>query len=240
MKNTISTSNVSGQRLSWKEALFSSPGPSTSRAAAVLFLKGICMGSADIIPGVSGGTIALITGIYEDLLRAIRSADVFMVKQLLRLDVKGAVARMHIRFLCCLFLGVVLALVSLARLMNYLLHHFPVPTWSLFFGLIIASIIIVWKRVETRGTGEGAAFIAGAAAALVIVNLIPVSTPEEAWFIFFSGMIAICAMILPGISGAFILLVLGKYAFITGVLKNPFIPENMLIILVFCAGCLTG
>ncbi len=240
MKNSKSMNRVSGRTLSWKDALFSSPGPSSPREGAVLFFKGICMGSADIIPGVSGGTIALITGIYEDLLRAIRSADMAMVKQLLSLDVKGALARVHLRFLFCLFLGVGLALVSLARLMNYLLHDFPVPTWSLFFGLIIASILIVGKRIETRGTAQGVSFALGVVAALVIVNLIPVSTPEEAWFIFLSGMIAICAMILPGISGAFILLILGKYAFVTGALKNPFLAENMVIILVFCAGCLTG
>jgi putative membrane protein len=124
--------------------------------------------------------------------------------------------------------------------MNYLLHHQPVYTWSLFFGLIAASIFVVGKTVEQWKPVTVVWFAIGVGFATLIVNMIPVSTPETHLFIFFSGLIAICAMILPGISGAFILLILGKYQFITACLKNPFLLTNMVVIIVFCAGCLVG
>lgn len=203
-------------------------------------LKGVCMGSADIIPGVSGGTIALITGIYDKLLLAIKSANARWLRCLIEFDFKGALAQLHIRFLLSLFLGIGMALISLARLMNYLLHHQPVYTWSLFFGLIAASIIVVGKTVDQWKPVTMIWFAVGVGFATLIVNMIPVSTPETHLFIFFSGLIAICAMILPGISGAFILLILGKYEFITACLKNPFLLTNMVVIVVFCAGCLVG
>ncbi len=217
-----------------------SPGPKTLRAAALLSLKGLCMGTADIIPGVSGGTIALITGIYQQLLQAIRSADSKMALMLLKFDIKGAVATLHLRFLLSLFLGIGVAILSLARLMNYLLHSHPVYIWSLFFGLIVASVIVVGRYVSRWSPGTVTCFIAGGLFAWLIVNAVPVSTPESAVFIFFSGLVAICAMILPGISGAFILLILGKYEFITGSLKNPFLADNFFTILVFCSGCFVG
>jgi putative membrane protein len=226
--------------MTWKDAFFASPGPNSMKRAAALSLRGICMGSADVIPGVSGGTVALITGIYEDLIQAIRSIDSAMLKKLLTGDFKAALAHIHLRFLISLFIGICIAIVSLARLMNYLLHHHPVYTWSLFFGLIAASIIVVGRHVKHWRGATGICIIAGIAVAVIIVNLIPVATPEKSWFIFLCGIIAICAMILPGISGAFILLILGKYEFITATLKNPFLPQNLLTIAVFATGCLVG
>jgi putative membrane protein len=225
---------------SWKEAFWVSPGPRSLKSALSLYLKGACMGAADIIPGVSGGTIALITGIYEKLLQAIKSADMDMARKALTFNIKGALARIHIRFLLCLFLGIGTSLLSLARLMNYLLLYHPVSIWSLFFGLIAASVLVVGRRVDKWRLGTAVFFLTGAGAGYFIVNLIPVSTPEDPLFVFFSGMLAICAMILPGLSGAFILLILGKYEFITATLKNPFLVSNSLIILVFCSGCLVG
>jgi putative membrane protein len=198
------------------------------------------MGSADVIPGASGGTIALITGIYEDLIAALRSLDIKMVQKVFRLDIKGALADVHIRFLLTLFSGIIVAILSLAQLMNFLLHHHPVPIWSLFFGLIMASILVVGKQVTNWLGKAGICFLAGILAAAVIVNLIPIKTPETHWFIFLCGVVAICAMILPGISGAFILLILGKYEFITATLKNPFLVQNIIVILVFCLGCGVG
>ena len=198
------------------------------------------MGSADVIPGVSGGTIALITGIYENLIGALRSIDMEVLQKTLTLDIRGAVAKVHIRFLLALFSGIVVAILSLARLMNYLLLHHPVPTWSLFFGLIAASTVAVSKHVNNWFGKAGLSFVSGIIAATVIVNLIPIQTPEDLWFIFLCGIVAICAMILPGISGAFILLILGKYEYITAALKNPFLPHNMAVILVFCGGCVVG
>lgn len=227
-------------RISWKDAFWSSPGPRSAREAIRLALKGLCMGTADIIPGVSGGTIALITGIYENLLQAIKSANMNVVRHFLNADFKNALAELHIRFLMALFLGIGLAIISLARLMNYLLHNHPIEIWSLFFGLIAASIFVVGKKVTNLVGPAGISLVGGGLLAHIIVNIIPVSTPETLWFIFLSGFIAICAMILPGLSGAFILLILGKYEFITATLKNPFVLDNLAIILVFCMGCLAG
>lgn len=206
----------------------------------LLTLKGICMGAADTVPGVSGGTIALITGIYEDLLSAIKSFDAKVVGRVLKLDFKGALAELHIRFILSLFLGIGISILSLAQLMSYLLHHHPVATWSLFFGLIAASIWVVGKQVEKWTPDTGISFLVGTGAAFIIVNLMPAATPEDLWFIFLSGMLAICAMILPGLSGAFILLILGKYEFIIATLKNPFAAEHIGIIAVFCTGCAVG
>ncbi len=228
------------KQLTWKEAFFASPGPASVKKAGVLSLKGLCMGSADVIPGVSGGTIALVTGIYEDLIGALKSLDAKMVKKALDFDLKGALACVHIRFLLSLFVGIGIAIISLARLMNFLLNHYPAFTWSLFFGLILASILVISRQVATWGPRTGISLVVGTVVAAFIVNLIPATTPEALWFIFLCGIVAICAMILPGISGAFILLILGKYEFITATLKNPFLPQNLMIIIVFCLGCLIG
>jgi putative membrane protein len=227
-------------QLTWKEAFLASPGPASLKQGAVLSLKGLCMGSADVIPGVSGGTIALITGIYEHLIQALKSLDTTMVKKVLNLDFKGALAHVHVRFLLFLFAGIGIAIISLARLMNFLLHHHPVLTWSLFFGLIAATILVVSRQVPSWTPRAGLSLVAGTVVAAFIVNLMPLETPDAQWFIFLCGIIAICAMILPGISGAFILLILGKYEFITATLKNPFLAQNMMIIFIFCLGCLIG
>ncbi|MCP3955057.1 MAG: DUF368 domain-containing protein [Desulfobacterales bacterium] len=227
-------------KFSWKGAFMASPGPRTLKEAGLLSLKGLCMGTADIIPGVSGGTMALIMGIYAQLLQAIKSVDTRMARKLLRFDLKGALAEVHLRFLLALFLGIGMAIISLARIVNYLLHAQPVFIWSLFFGLIVASVLVVSRYVSRWTPAAGVCFLIGGALAWLIVNAVPVSTPETAGFIFFSGLVAICAMILPGISGAFILLILGKYEFITGCLKNPFLVDNFITILIFCAGCLVG
>ncbi len=231
---------MENEKLTWKQAFMVSPGPRTAREAGLLTLKGLCMGTADIIPGVSGGTMALITGIYQQLLQAIQSADTKMAALLLKFDFKGALAKLHVRFLLALFLGIGAAIISLARLVNYLLHTHPIFIWSLFFGLIAASVLVVSRYVSRWSLSTGTCFIAGGLLAWLIVNAVPVSTPETGGFIFFSGLVAICAMILPGISGAFILLILGKYEFITGCLKNPFLVDNFITILIFCAGCLVG
>ncbi|HMA86370.1 MAG TPA: DUF368 domain-containing protein [Desulfosalsimonadaceae bacterium] len=225
---------------SWADAFSRSPGPRSLKSAFLLAVKGLCMGAADTVPGVSGGTIALITGIYEELLAAVKSVNAKMLGRLAALDIKTALAEIHIRFLLSLFLGIGVAVVTLARIMNYLLHHHPQLTWSLFFGLIAASIWVVGRKIDRWRIGTVVTFVIGAAAAFQIVNLVPATTPETLWFIFLSGFIAICAMILPGLSGAFILLILGKYEFITATLKNPFDPVNTGIILVFVAGCGLG
>ena len=216
------------------------PGPRGAREGWLLFLKGVCMGSADIVPGVSGGTIALITGIYEQLLEAIQSINSRTVKALLTLDLKGFVGGVHLRFLLILLSGIGLALVSLARLMHLLLEQQPVPTWAFFLGLIAASLIIIGGHIRSWLGSGGVFFLLGTIGAFYLVAMIPVSTPETAWFIFLSGAIAICAMILPGISGSFLLLIIGKYRFITGALRDPLVGEHIVILLIFMAGCVVG
>ncbi|MBF0224363.1 MAG: DUF368 domain-containing protein [Desulfobacterales bacterium] len=223
-----------------KQSIMTSPGPTTPKEGAFLFFKGVCMGTADIIPGVSGGTIALITGIYTDLLDAIKSVNINFIKNLARFNLKEAISIIHIRFLVALLSGIGLAIMSLSHLMNYLLKSHPVPTWSLFLGLIAASIIILAKKVEEWFWKTWLAFLIGTFLGYYIVGMIPVETPNTMLFIFFSGMIAICAMILPGISGAFLLLILGKYELIISCLKNPFVIDNLFVIFIFAGGCIVG
>ena len=234
-----STSENNSSADTWKKAWMTSPGPKTFTEHAYLFFKGVGMGTADIVPGVSGGTIAFITGIYEALLTAIASINSRLVLQVLRLNLKQALAGLHLRFLVTLVCGIALAVISTSHLMHYLLTEHAVQTWSVFFGLITASILVVAHSINKRFT-TFPALILGAILAYGITGLIPLYTPEEPWFIFFSGMIAICAMILPGLSGSFILLILGKYAFITAALRNPVNPDNLEIIFIFIAGCLVG
>jgi putative membrane protein len=224
-----------------KDAVMASPGPISPREAGLLAAKGFAMGTADIIPGVSGGTVAFITGIYDQLLNAINSVGVDALKRVLKFDLKGAIATMHLRFLVVLFFGIGAAVVSTARLMHYLMAEHPVPTWSLFFGLILASVLVVSREVEGLMQPPAIAIIAvGAVGAYVFVGLIPVQTPNDPWFLFTSGAIAICAMILPGLSGSFLLLILGKYAYVTGAIKNPFADGSLMIIVTFGAGAAVG
>ena len=216
-----------------------SPGPGTFSDHAILFLKGVCMGTADIVPGVSGGTVAFITGIYDALLTAISSFNLRAFLKLIRFRGKEALSELHLRFLFTLATGIALAVISTAHLMHYLLNEHAVLTWSLFFGLIAASILVVGHSIKNR-ISSLPALLLGTLLAYLITGLIPLNTPEDPWFIFFCGVVAICAMILPGLSGSFILLILGKYAFITAALRNPFLLDNTQIILIFLAGCITG
>lgn len=192
------------------------------------------MGGADVIPGVSGGTIALIAGIYEELIHSIKSVDAVALKLLLKLDIKGLWQRINGAFLVNVFAGVLISIFSLAKLITYLLEVHPIPVWSFFFGLILISAYFVMPR--TRGWADYLSLFVGAVLAYLITSLTPGDTPEELWFIFISGAIAICAMILPGISGSFILLLLGKYEFVLDAVKTL----DLSIIVVFAAGCAVG
>lgn len=221
-------------------ALLAGPGPANGREALLLFLKGFGMGVADIIPGVSGGTIAFITGIYEDLLAAIKSVGPRCLQKLFSLDLTGAIAEAHTRFLLPLLIGIASAILLAAHAINYLLVHYPVPVWSLFFGLITASVAAVAGHLGRFGVVQALLLLAGGVCAYFIVDMIPVQTPETLWFVFLSGVIAICAMILPGISGAFLLLILGKYEFVTQAVRNPLQSGNLIILLVFGLGCALG
>ncbi|QJB57897.1 DUF368 domain-containing protein [Pseudodesulfovibrio sp. zrk46] len=223
-----------------KEAFMASPGPDSAKSGLLLWAKGFCMGGADIIPGVSGGTIAFITGIYTQLVDAIRSFDVSFARKLFSLDIAGAVAGVHIRFIACLLFGILAAVVSMARVMHYMLNVHPIEIWSVFFGLIAASIYVVGREIKPMNAANAGFVMLGAVGSFMLIGMIPVTTPETLPFIFLCGAIAICAMILPGISGAFLLLMLGKYEYITGTLKNPFAADNLLVIGVFAAGACAG
>ena len=239
VENKEKTAASSSKPIRWKKAWMATPGPVTYSDHAILFLKGVCMGTADIVPGVSGGTVAFITGIYHSLLTAISSFNWKTFLQALCFRGKEALSELHLRFIVTLAAGIALAVVSTAHLMHYLLTEHAVQTWSLFFGLITASIIVVSHSIKNR-ISSFPTLILGTLLAYGITSLMPLHTPEEPWFIFFCGVVAICAMILPGLSGSFILLVLGKYAFITAALRNPFMLENTQILLIFLAGCVAG
>lgn len=202
----------------------------------LLTLKGIAMGAADVIPGVSGGTIAFITGIYEELLGSIRSFDLTALRKLLKLDVRGFWQHINGGFLLAVLTGIGIAVFSLAKVMKYLLETHATFTWSFFFGLIIASVWLVSKDIKKWNVGTVISLVTGTVAAYVITALSPASTPDTWWFIMICGAIAICAMILPGISGSFILLLLGKYAYIIDAVST----FNISILLIFSVGAAAG
>jgi putative membrane protein len=207
-------------------------------ATPVYALKGFCMGSADIVPGVSGGTMALILGIYERLLRAIRSFDHNWLGRLFRFRISEALAANDLVFLIPLALGILAALLFFTRVVPLpaLIVSEPELVYGLFFGLILASVFVLMGEVERYGPAEILTTLAGAVLGFAIVNLVPVETPTAAWFIFLCGFIAISAMLLPGISGSFILLILGKYAYIIAALGR----FDLAVIAAFGAGALTG
>lgn len=206
------------------------------KSKLILFLKGIAMGAADVVPGVSGGTIAFITGIYERLLNAIKEVDLDLFKLLLKFRIKDIWKKVDGNFLLVLFLGIGTSLVTLAKVMTYLLDTHPILIWSLFFGLIIASAVLVGKTVEKWNFGSIVSLIIGAIIAYAITEFTPTTTPETSLFVFISGAIAICAMILPGVSGAFILLLLGKYQYVIGALSD----FNLKVIIPFGLGAVVG
>jgi putative membrane protein len=200
-----------------------------------LSLNGFVMGAADVVPGVSGGTMAFILGIYDELIDSIRSAVPFL-RQLLRLRFREAFAGFPWRFLLALGLGIVVAILSLANFMHWALETHPTLIYALFFGLIVASVFVVRNRVKRWGLPVLLVTAASAIFAFLLVGLRPAQTPETLWFVFLSGMIAICAMILPGMSGAFILVLLGKYQFILNALTSFDLP----VIITFIVGAATG
>lgn len=189
------------------------------------------MGAADVVPGVSGGTIAFITGIYEELINSIRSVDWQALKLLFSLQFAEFWQKINGSFLFSVVLGIAISIFSLAKLMTWLLAHHPIYIWSFFFGLIIASSFLVSKEIRRWNFSTILSLIAGGSIAYIITVLSPASTPDTWWFILLAGAIAICAMILPGISGAFILLLLGKYTFILGAVSRLEIGTLLLFLI---------
>ncbi|MCG3815762.1 DUF368 domain-containing protein [Photobacterium damselae] len=202
----------------------------------ITFLKGMAMGAADVVPGVSGGTIAFITGIYDTLLESIRRINPKLISVLKEKGLKGAFEHVNGAFLIALFAGILTSIFTLARFITWMLHTHPIPLWSFFFGLIIVSVIHMFKQVDRWALTRFIAVILGAAFAYGITVVNPVSMDPTPVNIIIAGAIAICAMILPGISGSFILLLLGMYAPILGAAKSM----DVVTLGLFAMGCVVG
>ncbi|MDP2541069.1 DUF368 domain-containing protein [Tenacibaculum discolor] len=187
----------------------------------VIMLKGMAMGAADVVPGVSGGTIAFISGIYEELLGSISNVNLKLLKTLRKEGFASAWRQINGNFLASLFVGIFISIVSLAKMISWLLIHHPILVWSFFFGLVLASIIYIAKQVTQWNLVSGILLILGAILAYYITTLNPlVSEHSSMLFMFLAGAIAICAMILPGISGSFILVLLGAYKPVLAAVNN--------------------
>ncbi len=177
-----------------------------------LAARGFAMGAADVVPGVSGGTMAFILGIYEELINSIRAFTMpNTLKLLSRFQIKQLIESLPWRFLLAVGLGILTAIFSLAHFLEIALESYPSLLWAFFFGLVVASILTVIHRVKAWNAITAAAIVCGTIFAYFLVGMVPAETPDAWWFLFLSGAIAICAMILPGISGSFILVLLGKY-----------------------------
>ncbi|MCB1675894.1 MAG: DUF368 domain-containing protein, partial [Halioglobus sp.] len=205
-------------------------------SAPGVFLRGVMMGAADIVPGVSGGTIAFITGIYETLLGSIRAVDAVFVGKLARLDIGGAWRHVNGGFLLALLLGIATSIFSLARVISWVLEHYPVPLWAFFFGLILASAGVLLRQVGAWNAPRVLCLSAGLGLALGIALAPAAALNAGLVGVFFSGFLAICAMILPGISGSFILVLLGMYSTLLAAVK----ALDLLFLAVFAAGALSG
>jgi putative membrane protein len=198
--------------------------------------RGILMGAADAVPGVSGGTIAFMTGIYEELIYSLKQCGVGAVKVLFKEGLKATWQHINGGFLVALFSGIILSILTLSRVVLHLLDNHPILLWSFFFGLILAAVWSVIRHIDKWEIGVIATFLIGTVAAFFITTITPSTIETSPFIVFLSGMIAICAMILPGISGSFILLLLGMYAPMLTAVKDL----QLLTLCIFAGGCVTG
>ena len=208
--------------------------------AFLIFIRGILMGSADIVPGVSGGTIALITGIYSHLIAAISNIRFGFIKPLLKGNLRGFVDgildEIDFKFFIPLGLGIAIAMVTLAKVVTYCMDNYVGYTFSFFLGLIVASAIILFKKIDKINFKHVIFVVVGIILAYIFVNLNPIATNHSLPVLFISGAIAICAMILPGVSGSFLLLLLGQY----GYMLDSLFSVNVSEIVVFLLGAVIG
>lgn len=202
----------------------------------MLMLKGIAMGAADVVPGVSGGTVAFIVGIYEELINSIKSINPTNLKLLFSLRIAEFWKAINANFLLALVSGIAISIFSLAKLITYLLENEPVLVWAFFFGLVLSSTYFVAKTITQWDWKTYLFFVFGTVGAYFITVATPTETPNNLFFIFLCGAIAICAMILPGISGSFILVLLGKYFYIMSAVKSL----DIVVMLVFICGAFIG
>lgn len=202
----------------------------------LLFFKGMSMGAADLVPGVSGGSIALITGIYERLLDSIKSIDGKALSLLKKLEIQAFWKHINGRFLLTLLAGILTSIFTLSKIISYLMEEHPIPLWSFFSGLIVISALIILRDIKRWNWGVILAIILGTLTAYLITGLPPTSSPDALWFVFVAGAIAICAMILPGISGSFLLLILGQYERILQAVNQ----KDVITLGLFAMGCILG
>ena len=184
------------------------------------------MGAADVVPGVSGGTMAFILGIYEELLNAIKSFDFKSLRLLAAFRMEAFFEKISWQFLLSLGLGILTAIFTFSKFLAWLLENEPVLIWSFFLGLILASVVTVSKRVDQWKVSRWVSLLCGLVGIYILVGLVPVSTPDDLWFLFVSGAVAICAMILPGISGSFILVLMGKYQAVLQAVNEKELPPS--------------
>jgi putative membrane protein len=211
----------------------------SSTSYLILAIKGFFMGAANVVPGVSGGTMALILGIYEELIQAIRSFNLRFLRLFVMLRIKEAISSLAWPFLLPVAVGVLAATLSLAQLLSWLLFTYPIMVWSFFFGLILSSVFSVGRVVKEWRISTFIAIGLGGVGAYFLFGMIPVATPEASWFLFLCGFLAICAMILPGISGAYILVLLGKYHFTLEAVNNRDIGTLFILTLGAAVGLLS-
>jgi putative membrane protein len=208
------------------------------KAGLLVAAKGFCMGAADVVPGVSGGTMALVLGIYERLLKAIRAFDTRLLRELRGGHLAAAAEHVDLLFLVPLGIGIVAALAFFTRVVGLpgLVQSHPELVYALFFGLVVGSIVFLIRSLAPLLRWDLVSFAAGIVLGLMMVRTVPFETPEHGWFIFLSGALAICAMILPGISGAFILLVLRKYAYVFDAIARL----DLAVLVPFALGAVCG
>ncbi|WP_097357330.1 DUF368 domain-containing protein [Candidatus Enterovibrio escicola] len=202
----------------------------------LIFFKGMAMGAADVVPGVSGGTIAFIMGIYDPLLESIRRINPSLISKWNKEGIYVVWTHINGTFLCSLLAGILTAILTLAKVVSYALTEHPIVIWSFFFGLVIASTILMIKQVRNWSIIEILLVVTGAVFAYVITVANPITLEFTLLAVFFSGLIAICAMILPGISGSFILLLLGMYVPVLDAVTS----FNLPVLGLFTVGCLIG
>jgi putative membrane protein len=191
-----------------------------SKDKIILFFKGMAMGTADLMPGVSGGTIALILGVYKELIQSIDSINLKNLKSLKNEGIRSFWSNINGEFLTVLFLGIITAILSLSFAIDWLINEHPIPLWSFFLGLLIASIFLLKNTLNQWGVSNSLLAIASAILSFILTQMTPVNGEIGLFYLFISGFFGIIAMILPGISGAYILLILGAYSTVISLIKK--------------------
>jgi putative membrane protein len=215
-----------------------------------VLLKGIAMGAADVVPGVSGGTIAFISGIYQELIDSINNINLSTFKNIRKIGLKATWAALNGNFLLSLLTGIAISVLSLSKLITHLLNTQPILVWSFFFGLVLASILLIWKEITKWKPATILALIIGILISYFITIAKPVDSPDSLPYLFLSGFLAIIAMILPGVSGAFILLLMGSYQTVIGTINQfrdgllafnlELLGEAILKLMTFAFGAILG